>query len=436
MHKDLRRLTQIAEAKSRMIIGLMSGTSLDGLDIALCEFEGYGTSTQIKVHHFLTKTYDETLRSELRSIASRHIADLQKITLLNAYLGSYHAELILDALQEWGVAPKAVDLIASHGQTIYHAPFREHQIKPYSNATLQIGDGDHIAMKTGIITISDFRQKHIAAGGEGAPLSLYGDYLIYSNPTENRLMLNIGGISNFSYLPATATGTASTKATTTTMSAAKPIATLTSNNEVTSTPTPTETPNKSEPFSTDAGPGNTLMDQFVQSRFPGMAYDANGEIASHGKVNEQLLAELLAAPFFCSPFPKTTGQEAFSLHYVEEALKSCSLTHLDAADVVATLSALTATAVAKAITTCVPANQDYQIYVSGGGMHNTHLLNTLSASLKKTIKSTATLGLNPDAKEAVLFALLANACIGGEEQAIPYHSAWPAVSMGKISLTC
>jgi anhydro-N-acetylmuramic acid kinase len=436
MHKDLRRLTQIAEAKSRMIIGLMSGTSLDGLDIALCEFEGYGTSTKIKVHHFLTKTYDEALRSELRFIASKPIADLQKVTLLNAYLGSYHAELILDALQEWGVAPEAVDLIASHGQTIYHAPFREHQIKPYSNATLQIGDGDHIAVKTGIITISDFRQKHIAAGGEGAPLSLYGDFLIYSNPTENRVMLNIGGISNFSYLPATDNGTDTAISTTTTMSAAMPIVTTTSKPENTSTPTTIETPKKSEPFSTDAGPGNTLMDQFVQSRFPGMAYDANGEIASSGKVNEQLLAELLHTPFFHAAFPKTTGQEAFSLHYVEEALVSCSVTQLDAADVLATLSALTATAIATAITTCVPENQEYEIYVSGGGMHNTHLLNTLSASLKKTIQSTATLGLNPDAKEAVLFALLANACIGGEVQAIPHHSAWPAVSMGKISLTC
>lgn len=397
MHKDLLRLTQIAQAKSRMIIGLMSGTSLDGLDIALCEFQGYGTSTEVKVHQFLTKPYDQELRTELRSIASKPIADLQKITLLNAYLGSYHAELVLEAIEEWGLPSESIDLIASHGQTIYHAPFREHQTKPYSNATLQIGDGDHIALKTGIITISDFRQKHIAAGGEGAPLSLYGDYLIYSHRVENRVMLNIGGISNFSYLPAT--------------------------------------DKRSAPFTTDAGPGNTLMDQFVQSEFPGMGYDAGGEIASRGQVHAELLEELLQAPFFQSPFPKTTGQEAFSLAYVTESIQTLALSNLEVQDVLATLSHLTATAIARAITLCVPADQNYKIYVSGGGMHNTHLLNTLSSLLKKEIQNTSKLGLNPDAKEAVLFALLANECIGGEAQAIPHHSAWPAVSMGKISLT-
>jgi anhydro-N-acetylmuramic acid kinase len=411
MHKDLLRLTQIAEAKSRMIIGLMSGTSLDGLDIALCEFQGYGTSTQVKLHHFITKDYDEVLRSELRSIASKPFADLQKVALLNAYLGDYYAELILSALKEWGLSPEVVDLIASHGQTIYHAPFREHQIKPYSNATLQIGDGDHIALKTGVITISDFRQKHIAAGGEGAPLSVYGDYLIYSSPAENRVMLNIGGISNFSYLPAIEASSV-------------PLTTTTSPSTI-----------NGGLVTTDAGPGNTLMDQFVQSKFPGMGYDAGGEIASKGTVHAQLLSELLSAPFFRSSFPKTTGQEVFSLDYIQTALAACAVSQLESADILATLSALTATAISTAIQACVPENQEYVIYVSGGGMHNTHLLSTLSSLLKKEIRSTAELGLNPDAKEAVLFALLANECIGGEVQAIPQNSAWPAVSMGKISLT-
>ncbi|MFT4030779.1 MAG: anhydro-N-acetylmuramic acid kinase, partial [Siphonobacter sp.] len=234
MNPSVKKLYQIAEKPARTIIGLMSGTSFDGLDIALCEFKSTGLETSVTVKHFATKEYEASFKEEIKSVFAKKLVELEKVTLLNAYIGKYYAELILTSLSEWGISPTDIDLIASHGQTIYHAPMHHRPADQYGNATLQIGDADHLAVKSGIITLSDFRQKHIAAGGEGAPLAVYGDYLIFSDPEESRIMLNVGGIANFTYLPA-----------------GKP----------------------SEYFSTDVGPGNTLRDQFVQSRFPGKYYD-------------------------------------------------------------------------------------------------------------------------------------------------------------------
>jgi anhydro-N-acetylmuramic acid kinase len=407
MHKDLHRLTQIAEAESRVIIGLMSGTSLDGLDIALCRFSGHGRSTKAQVLHFTTSSYPESLKSELKSISSKPVVDLQKVTLMHDYLGTYFAGLILEALKSWDVDPASVDLIASHGQTIFHAPLSQHQTPPYDNSTLQIGDADQIAVKTGIITLSDFRQKHIAAGGEGAPLAGYGDSLIFSSDTENRLLLNIGGIANFTYLPANGT---------------------------------------SGSITTDVGPGNTLMDQYVQRAFPGKPYDADGELAASGRVCQPLLETLKRNPFFELKYPKTTGPEVFSLAYVDAAIEASGSAALDPCDVLATLSALSEYGIVDSIKKCIPANHDYEIYISGGGMHNKHLLHAISSTLNKKIRSTEQLDVDPDAKEAVLFALLANECVCGTEteassleadkSKLAGNPGQPQVSMGKISLTC
>src|SRR5690606_29264133 len=171
-----------------------------------------------------TIEYSPIFRNEIKSISSKEEIHLKKLCVMNAKIAIHHANLINETLKKWNISPTQVDLIASHGQTVYHAPRNATEINEYPNSTLQIGDGDHIAVLTGIITISDFRQKHIAAGGEGAPLVVYGDYLLFSHPTENRIMLNIGGIANFTFLPAK--------------------------------------PDLKDLISTDVGPGNTLMDQY------------------------------------------------------------------------------------------------------------------------------------------------------------------------------
>jgi anhydro-N-acetylmuramic acid kinase len=409
MNHHLKKLYDLSISPSRVIIGLMSGTSLDGLDVALCRFQGSGITTQAKLLHFKTIPYAGIFKEELKSITFKPQVDLQKLTLLNAYVGTYHGTLILQCLEEWGFPAAEVDLIASHGQTIFHAPISNHHLKEWPNATLQIGDGDHLAVKTGIITLSDFRQKHIAAGGEGAPLAVYGDYLVFSSPDENRILLNIGGIANFTYLPSGR--------------------------------------NADLVFSTDVGPGNTMMDQYVQLNYPGMQYDENSVLASAGKIHEPLLKALLDDPFFDLPFPKTTGPELFNLPYLNAAIQSAGAEGATKEDILATLSEFTAIGIVNAIerSIAVLASKDeeagnpviipdFEIYLSGGGMHNPLLVSKLSEKLKKKLRDTKALEIDPDAKEAILFALLANECITGGRLDFGSRPGLPSVLMGKISL--
>ena len=395
MNTQLARLSAIAASSSRMIIGLMSGTSLDGLDIALCKFSGSGTDTQVKVLHFTTVPYDQSFKEELKSISFKSQVSLQRLTLLHAVIGRRSAEMVLTTLKAWNFPLENVDLIASHGQTIFHAPSSLHQLADYPNATLQIGDGDHIAVRTGIITLSDFRQKHIAAGGEGAPLAVYGDYLLFADATENRILLNIGGIANFTYLPG----------------GMKPDGI----------------------FSTDVGPGNTLMDQYVQLNYPGQYYDNNGAIAVQGTISKTLLEALKENEFFGYPFPRTTGPELFDMQYLREAQQRSATEFLPAADVLATLCEFTAWAIISAIRKTIP-DQTFEIYLSGGGMHNPLLADKISKGLALTLKTTADLGIHPDAKEAVLFALLANECMAGGNSNFGDKNSIPNITMGKISL--
>lgn len=394
MNNQISRLAKIASAPSRLIAGLMSGTSLDGLDIALCEFRGAGLATDIKILHFTTIPYTPDFKEELKSIAFKGSVDLQKLTLLNAVIGSYSAKLVLEAFQQWCVDPASVDLIASHGQTIFHAPHALHQLASFPNATLQIGDGDHIAVGTGIITISDFRQKHIAAGGEGAPLAVYGDYLLFANPAENRILLNIGGISNFTYLPAGY--------------------------------------NLDLVFSTDIGPGNTMMDQFVQLHYPGKYYDEDAVIAKSGTFNQALVTELLDHPFFSRPFPRTIGPELFNIDYLNRALEASGQQALAPEDILASLCEFTAISIANALIKFT-TDENFEVYLSGGGIHNPLLIARISQRLHTRLKNTEETGINPDAKEAILFAVLANECVAGGETDFGSRSGIPSITMGKIS---
>ncbi|NQV75085.1 MAG: anhydro-N-acetylmuramic acid kinase [Bacteroidetes bacterium] len=394
MNPNIASIYAIANKPVRNIIGLMSGTSFDGLDIALCEFSGSGLETKVKVVHFVSKGYLPAFKEDLKSVFAKRTVDLEKVTLLNAFIGNYYAGLILDSLNDWGISVADIDLIASHGQTIYHAPKQQRQADAYSNATLQIGDGDHLAMKSGIITISDFRQKHVAAGCEGAPLSVYGDYLLFADPDENRIMLNIGGISNFTFLPSAGS---------------------------------------TDFFSSDVGPGNTLMDQFVQLHYPGKYFDQDAAIASSGKVNHKLLDSLFDHNFFRAGYLKTTGPELFSLAYLNNTIQRSGLQRLSNKDVMATLAAFTAKSIVKAISYCVEGKGAYEIYISGGGMHNPLLCGMIEEQLGKKLKFTSDLGIAPDAKEAVLFALLGNEAIAGGKTDFGKHPGVPSISMGKIS---
>src|SRR6187402_2344364 len=397
MNPNIERLYSIASKPERLIIGLMSGTSFDGLDVALCKIKGSGSGTEVELLHFETSSYQNDFKEELKTIFSRRDADLEKVCLLNEWVAIQHAAIINSCLQKWGFSKNDIDLIASHGQTIYHAPKFLHGREKFPNATLQIGDGDHIAVNTGIITISDFRQKHIAAGGEGAPLAVYGDYFLFSKKGENRIMLNIGGIANFTFLPGDLDG--------------------------------------SKIFSTDVGPGNTMMDGFVQRHFPGKYYDEGSAIAGKGKANNDLLNQLKDHPFFESDFPKTIGPELFNLTYLQNAIERSAIKSISNEDIMATLNRFSAETTAEAIKRCIEKNESYSIYTSGGGMHNPLLMENIRSQLPgMKFYTTGDLHINPDAKEAVLFALLANECVCGEKINVGKgRNKIPSITMGKIS---
>jgi anhydro-N-acetylmuramic acid kinase len=399
MNANIARLAAIAAQPARRIVGLMSGTSLDGLDVALCHLVGHGAGTRLTLERFATVPYDEDTRQRIREVFAREQVSLEYLTLLHAWLGRLHASLVNDCLAAWEVAPAAVDLVASHGQTVYHAPQHQHQRPEYTHhATLQLGDGDHVAVGTGIITLSDFRQKHVAAGGEGAPLATYGDYLLLSSPTEARLLLNLGGIANFTYLPLA--GTDATAA-----------------------------------FSTDTGPGNTLLDALVRQHRPPLLYDEGGRLALAGQPHPALLAALQAHPFFAAPLPKTTGPELFGAAYLAAAQTTSGTEKLPLEDVLATLIELSAGGVARAVRLAFGNEPVPPVYLSGGGAHNPALVAALRRHLPGAVFSTTdALGVPPDAKEAILFAVLANEAVAGQPVAIGAgRQRVPAVSLGKVS---
>jgi anhydro-N-acetylmuramic acid kinase len=397
MNKNIERLYNIANRSQRFIIGLMSGTSVDGLDVALCKFSNTGMDTTIELLEFETASYQDDFREEIASVFSKRNVDLEKVCLLNSWVAQIHADIILRCLDKWKRPADSVDLIASHGQTIFHAPKSLHKHAKFSNSTLQIGDGDHMAVKTGIITLSDFRQKHIAAGGEGAPLAAYGDFLIFSKKGENRIMLNIGGIANFTFLPGNL--------------------------------------DADEVFSTDTGPGNTMMDAYIKTHFTGKYFDEHGQVAAAGKVNSGLLAALKDHSFFNEPFPKTTGPELFNLDYLQRAKEKSGTVSISHEETMATLNRFSAETIAGAIQKAMGSKSGFQFYASGGGMHNPVLLKNIAELLPGSdFKSTSVLKINPDAKEAVLFAVLANEAVcGGAINFGKGRNGIPNVSMGKVS---
>jgi anhydro-N-acetylmuramic acid kinase len=394
MNRNLKRLEKMASKKSRLIIGLMSGTSMDGLDVALCKLTGHGLQTRLSLLEFATVPYAVETKERISAVFAKPEISFEKLCILNPWIGLLHAQIVNKCLKKWKYAPSRIDAIASHGQTVFHSPAFLHPQEKI-NSTLQIGDGDHMAVTTGILTISDFRQKHIAKGGEGAPLAVYGDYLLLSHKTENRILLNIGGIGNFTYLPAGH--------------------------------------NAKKVFVTDTGPGNTLIDQFTRLHYPGEYFDKDAQHASRGAVHDGLLRELKSHKFFSLPFPKTTGPELFNTAYVALAQQMAGIENISPEDLLATLTRFSAETIVAAIRKATK-KETFQIYLSGGGAHNPLLTQWIKEMLGlKTLRTTQDLGVPGDAKEAILFAVLANESLVGGDVDFGSRARIPSVCMGKFS---
>lgn len=389
----MHKLQQISLKKERTIIGLMSGTSLDGLDVALCRFSGSGRGTKWTLEQFASVSYSDAERQALRAIASRETIKARDLCLWNAELARRHAAVVNRLLDGWNVPARSVDLIASHGHTIYHAPAHEHGIIGMPNATLQIGDADHLASLTGIVTVSDFRQHDIVRGGEGAPLARYGDYLLFTDAHESRVLLNIGGIANVTWLPAA--------------SADFP------------------------PLCRDTGPGNTLMDGCVRRYWQGLVCDEGGALAARGTPDKALLGRLWQHDYFKqTAADATTGLERFSWEWVQHQMPDTG-PELAREDLLATLTLFTAQTIARAIRQLVALPNGRLpaatvVLAAGGGVHNKTLMQWLGQELDPLrLATTREIGLDPDAREALFFAALANELFCGQD---------PRLHLGKISL--
>ncbi len=394
VNKSLDKVYKSAKKKSRLIIGLMSGTSMDGLDVALCKITGSGLQTKVSLLKFVTVPYTPETKAKISEVFAKSQVDFVRLSNLNAWIGRLHASIVLGCLRKWRIKTSTIDAVASHGQTVMHAPAFLHPDDPI-NSTFQIGDGDHIAVATGIPTISDFRQKHVAAGGEGAPLAVYGDYLILSHPKENRILLNIGGIANFTCLPA---GRKASKV-----------------------------------FVTDTGPGNTLIDQGVRHYFPGEYFDKDSARAIQGQVNNDLLKALKSHAFFAMALPRTIGPELFNLEYVRRAQQRSNTMSLSVNDLLATLTRFSAETIVEPILSTIGKNK-YEIYLSGGGAHNPLLVKWIQELLGVAkLRSTDELGIPGNAKEAILFAVLANETLCGKRIDFGKRARIPSVHMGKLS---
>jgi anhydro-N-acetylmuramic acid kinase len=336
-------------------VGLMSGTSMDGIDAGLAEITADGNFRLVAT---LSHPWPPELRDQLRALALSGENEIDRLGIADAHAGELLGEAVLTLLRNAGVRPGDVEAIGSHGQTIRHRPGASH---PF---TLQIGDPNRLAALTGITTIADFRRRDMAAGGQGAPLAPAFHKAVFGSTSENRIILNIGGIANLTWLPSDA---------------------------------------REKVLGFDSGPGNRLMDDWI-ARCKGENYDHEGAWAATGKVSEELLERLLAEPYFRQPPPRSTGTETFNLAWLSERSGGLEA-GMNPADVQATLLELTAVSISDAVRS-LPATKS--LLTCGGGAHNRRLLERIAALLPGIeTGTTATAGIDPDWVEAAAFAWLA-----------------------------
>ncbi|MBC2319939.1 anhydro-N-acetylmuramic acid kinase AnmK [Listeria booriae] len=348
------------------VVGLMSGTSLDGVDVALLDLQETENGLDTTLLDFKTVPFQASLVVEIRKSLSIEHSDSQLICSLNFKLGVLFAESVKMICSKNGIAASQLEVIGSHGQTIFHQP---EQVGDLAASTLQIGEPAVIAYETGATVVSNFRTMDMAAGGQGAPLVPYTELLLYRDAHKNRLLQNIGGIGNVTVLPQAAT--------------------------------------LDQVFAFDTGPGNMIIDDLMQRLFQ-RGYDAGGEIAAQGLVNEAMLADCMHDDFITAAIPKSTGRELYGKEYTDHLLATYG--HLAPEDLIATATMFTAKTIVSNYEQFVfPKMTIDEVVVSGGGSYNETLLRFMAELLdgKCVVLTQEDIGYSSDAKEAVAFGLLA-----------------------------
>ncbi len=367
---------------SRLAVGLMSGTSMDGVDAALVEISGPPEKPLVRLRSFVTVPYTRRLHSMLVHVAAGNPSSASAISQLNFLLGELFAEAALEVCRRDRVSPQRLAVIGSHGQTIYHQGTRSRESGREISSTLQIAEPAVIAERTGVPVVADFRPADMAAGGQGAPLVPMVDYLLLRHAREGRVALNIGGIANVTVIPA----------------GAKP----------------------EDVFGFDTGPGNLVMDALVQHFTEGQEdSDLGGRVAATGRINNSALTSALADPFFEREPPKSAGREQFGTLFVFRHFLSRRNPLFR--DMVRTAAELTAQTISGALERFVfPRAKIYRLIVSGGGANNGFLIRRLKALLPQVaVNRSDNFGLPVDAKEAIAFALLADRTMHGLSGNLP-----------------
>lgn len=369
-------------------VGLMSGTSLDGIDAVLVDITGKNEATKVEMIEFLTLPFASSTLAHINEALSLELSDVEKICSINIELGECFAEAVKTVCRKAAISLDSLAFIGSHGQTMYHIPEMRDS---FFASTLQVGDPAVICERTQTTVVSNFRERDMAVGGQGAPIVPYSEYLLYHSDTVTRILQNIGGIGNVTILPK-----------------GKSIEAI-------------------KAF--DTGPGNVIINELCLHFFD-LEYDKNGAIARKGQVNTELLAELMAHPYIQKSFPKTTGREDFGKQFTHALIEKWSLSP---EDFIATATMFTAKTIAFAITPFV--QEKTELVIGGGGSYNVTLLEMIKKELPAVeVFTQEEIGYSSEAKEAIAMTILANQTLQHATSNVPSATgAKKAVPLGSIT---
>ena len=393
----MKSLPDILSKDERLVIGLMSGTSLDGMDAALVRLKGHGLKTETQLLSFISIPYSTEERQHILQLVAGETGGSRILSQFNFWLGQRCLEACMEVCRQASVSSDQIDLVGSHGQTVFHIPVAEEYLGRPVASTFQLGEASVIAEGMGCPVVSDFRVRDMAAGGQGAPLVPYSEFLLYRSEKQHVGLQNIGGIGNITVLPRECS--------------------------------------MDQVYAFDTGPGNMVIDQVV-SRLTGgkLKWDENGEMAARGTVSQELLGWMLKDPYLQKEPPKTTGRELYGAAYVDQLLNEAEKLGLATESIVATVTRFTAECIGLSWERFCTEKPELLI-VGGGGAHNAALMEMIRQRLPAVrVVTNEDIGLNSDAKEAIAFAIMANECIFGGSNNVPgVTGARHPVIMGKIS---